>query len=634
MLTNLHLSNFKSINMDLPIELAPYSIFCGANSSGKSSLVQAVLMLAQTFGGRLQEDSIVLNGNLARLGSLYDIRKYGAKGNVRIMFSLEVKDKFFKHDYRLRCELEFGSAPGKKLKTEDEYHPPINSVKCEVLRTGADEDEGEELRDFIHVVSAEAGKAGVDKNYIVESFDISKDGRLNKEFPKYRVVECKRNSIVPSEFVIEYDYTQKVSQYVIGAIVGDRFFIPRLKEQGIDELELRLPNCFFLTLRELISSEKNYLKSSVEIPKEIMAILEDKLHVINIDDVKRHMVDASFPLDPEMIAPRFFEEAYTPVAEWRAYFSGLDEKSRKALSNLIDKYRIDLQESWYSGTEVEVRTEVYRSPVFNNVNALLSRYFSSSVKYLGPLRAEPQAVYNSIGYADPNSVGLKGEYTAAVLHYNRDRKINYYSPISDGSEFSYKSKTSSLKEACQDWLSYLGVVESFTTSDRGKLGYELRVKTAEGEDWQDLTHVGVGVSQVLPIILMFLLSSEGDVLVFEQPELHLHPKIQTRLCDLFLVMSGTGRQCLVETHSEYMINRLRLRIAQSEDTDIMLNSAIYFVNKARDGSGFDRVKINRFGAIKEWPVDFFDQTDREVERILIEAAKKAKKERVSHARND
>ncbi|MBN0459309.1 AAA family ATPase, partial [Pseudomonas aeruginosa] len=115
-----------------------------------------------------------------------------------------------------------------------------------------------------------------------------------------------------------------------------------------------------------------------------------------------------------------------------------------------------------------------------------------------------------------------------------------------------------------DWLSYLGVVEEFHTRDKGKLGYELYVKTSPSEEWQDLTHVGVGVSQVLPIILMFLLSRKGDVLIFEQPELHLHPKIQSRLCDLFLVMAQTGTQCIIETHSEYLINRLRLRIAQDK----------------------------------------------------------------------
>ncbi|WP_180828388.1 AAA family ATPase, partial [Vibrio parahaemolyticus] len=67
---------------------------------------------------------------------------------------------------------------------------------------------------------------------------------------------------------------------------------------------------------------------------------------------------------------------------------------------------------------------------------------------------------------------------------------------------------------------------------------------------------------VIPIVMQCLLSNKNDILIFEQPELHLHPKIQAKLCDLFIAMSLNGRQIIIETHSEYIINRLRYRIAQ------------------------------------------------------------------------
>ncbi|MBN0169013.1 DUF3696 domain-containing protein, partial [Pseudomonas aeruginosa] len=92
-------------------------------------------------------------------------------------------------------------------------------------------------------------------------------------------------------------------------------------------------------------------------------------------------------------------------------------------------------------------------------------------------------------------------------------------------------------------------------------------------------------------------------------------------CDLFLVMAQTGTQCIIETHSEYLINRLRLRIAQDKTDQTQSCSSIYFISKRETGSVLDEVSINKYGAIIEWPKDFFDQTDREVERILIEASK-------------
>ncbi|MBZ7695079.1 DUF3696 domain-containing protein, partial [Klebsiella oxytoca] len=256
-----------------------------------------------------------------------------------------------------------------------------------------------------------------------------------------------------------------------------------------------------------------------------------------------------------------------------------------------------------------------------------------SIKYLGPLRHEPQAVYSSSPY-DANTVGLKGEFTASLLHRYRAKYVHYKSPSVIDGKVNMEEKYDTLNNACKDWLSFLGVVEEVRTSDKGKLGYELYVKTSDGERWQDLTHVGVGVSQVLPIVLMFLNSSPSDVLIFEQPELHLHPKVQSKLCDLFLIMANSGRQCIVETHSEYMINRLRLRVAQDFDGNCLAKSVLYFINKNNGISDFQRIGINKYGAIPDWPAEFFDQTDKEIERILMEASIKKNKDKVKRFNND
>ena len=125
------------------------------------------------------------------------------------------------------------------------------------------------------------------------------------------------------------------------------------------------------------------------------------------------------------------------------------------------------------------------------------------------------------------------------------------------------------------------------TRDRGKLGHELKVRVATEGVAQDLTHVGVGVSQVLPILVMSLLAEEDTTLIFEQPELHLHPKVQTLLGDFFLSMALLGKQCIVETHSEYLINRLRFRAAsaplEQSISDVM---KIYLVEKSEETSTF------------------------------------------------
>ncbi|WP_229545338.1 DUF3696 domain-containing protein, partial [Klebsiella pneumoniae] len=87
------------------------------------------------------------------------------------------------------------------------------------------------------------------------------------------------------------------------------------------------------------------------------------------------------------------------------------------------------------------------------------------------------------------------------------------------------------------------------------------------------------------------------------------------------------RQCIIETHSEYLINRLRLRIAQEIDETIKNDVSMFFINKEHGVSDFKMVEINKYGSVIDWPVDFFDQTDREIERILFEASLKRKKEK-------
>ena len=173
--------------------------------------------------------------------------------------------------------------------------------------------------------------------------------------------------------------------------------------------------------------------------------------------------------------------------------------------------------------------------------------------------------------------------------------------------------TRALGAAATDWLCYLQIADSVATSNRGEFGHELTVRVPHARETRNLTHVGVGVSQVLPILVAGLLADHDTILVFEQPELHLHPKVQALLADFFLSLSIMGKQCIVETHSEHIINRLGLREATSVDP-LMRPAKIYFVERDEEGSSFREVVVNEYGAIANWPSGFFDQGQQEAER--------------------
>ena len=247
----------------------------------------------------------------------------------------------------------------------------------------------------------------------------------------------------------------------------------------------------------------------------------------------------------------------------------------------------------------------------------IEQFFTSRVRYLGPLRDEPRALYPISEMGGAQDVGLRGQYTAAVYYWHADQTITYVPsqefdpPVSDE-----KPQTTILSLAVSDWLKYLGVADELTASNLDKLGFGMQVAADQNGSFFDLTQVGVGVSQVLPILVMCLLAPPGTTLILEQPELHLHPRVQTRLADFFASMIRLGKQCIIETHSEHLINRLRFRIAVSDEEALADDVLLYFV-ETNDGQAHYRpIRINQYGVIEDWPTGFFDDSHNLAADIL------------------
>ena len=116
--------------------------------------------------------------------------------------------------------------------------------------------------------------------------------------------------------------------------------------------------------------------------------------------------------------------------------------------------------------------------------------------------------------------------------------------------------------------------------------------------------MGIGVSQVLPVLVLCYYVPEGSTIILEQPELHLHPAAQARLADVLIdVIKNRNIQILLESHSEHLLRRLQRRIA--EEVICPDDTALYFC-EMRDGeSKLRKLKVDMFGEIENWPEDFF-----------------------------
>jgi predicted ATPase len=172
----------------------------------------------------------------------------------------------------------------------------------------------------------------------------------------------------------------------------------------------------------------------------------------------------------------------------------------------------------------------------------------------------------------------------------------------------------------------LGLIHEFRVESiaEHRKEYEALVRVAPGGPEVSLTDVGFGVSQALPVVVECFYADPGSVLLFEQPEIHLHPSVQSNLADLFIEAinsreDGEDRriQLLIESHSEHFLHRLQRRIAEGvlgkED------AALYFCSVGPRGSKLTELELDIFGNITNWPPDFFGD-DMEDLVAMTEAA--------------
>lgn len=153
------------------------------------------------------------------------------------------------------------------------------------------------------------------------------------------------------------------------------------------------------------------------------------------------------------------------------------------------------------------------------------------------------------------------------------------------------------------WLKEMDLASALSVRPLGgSTRYELIVER-EGER-TNLKDVGVGVSQVLPVIVAALHAAPGHIVMVEEPESHLHPLAESLLAELFAQVSRERRvQFIVETHSEHLFRRMQTLLAQQRLGKDEL--AMYFVERDGPGARLRELVPNDFGAITNWPDRFF-----------------------------
>jgi len=675
MITKWGVKNFKSI-LDADLELAPLTIFTGVNSSGKSSFLRSIMMLAQSV--RTHDDKrITLKGNLVDLGSFEHIYNNKAEleendegkklCKVGINFTVESEDK----QQQINFKLEIGcDEKHKKLMTfldKKKGEPAIfSSLLLRILTlymdykdTGVDDNTAyikhwdiEKDEDTLDAVSADEIKEHLKVwNHYYPSED---DAVIRK--PK---VKFSESDFLPHGLVFSFKFYEDLFSKTID------FFFDLISEfpdvnLSVDEAEKYIEEKIY-ELREKsrakirYKNQENFHNLMWEIDN-IMNYLKSE-HVISLIGLLYDffLSDASMEFLNLINLKRTLR-----LKNWYVKVSGLTEYEKKII---VDKLKNESFKDEFKKEGIMGRIDDFISfmsiqlPInLEKAQKNLETFFGSGIKfpcikYLGPLRLSPKWEYETIGDDSENiDVDIKGENVVSIIDYLKriDYKVeNYISPENLNAKDPKYSSTR-FTSALVEWMNYINFAQEFTTKkieekedilplstpltlDEKTKQKKFEIKMLVDDEYFDLPQLGTGVSQILPILVICLSAKVGSTIIIEQPEEQLHPKIQSKLADFFIAMALSGRQCLIETHSEYIIEWLRYRIIELSDSFFNFGNKtkqlheltkLYFAEKRNGISYFKDIEINKYGVSDEYPEDFFDETQKILDKIFEESMKK------------
>jgi hypothetical protein len=505
MIKSISIENFKSIGPMARIPLKPITLIFGPNSSGKSSIIQSLLMLKETLSNGQ-------SGALQGKGESYDVGGY--------------HDFVHNHDIERQLAFKF------------------------------------ELRDF------------VGSTWNLEGDDYSEPDGWKQLVADLETILDGRSAFV----TIRFSYNKNSRQSAVSSFklhVGESYkpVVTYIRDREDSNIFSVSPDCdhpFFWEKFATVFANfvSDFLHPSTTITDE--NIFELYLNDISCTGI---LPESMLCLSAEKNGKNIY-------------------KSKADINNFgFDYYYHE-----------KLNTDCFQDPAF-----LLSqasgeiKNFIENIEHIEPLRKEPRRYYSVTDDAD-----LIKTYTGACP-----------------SIFDYLSDNDNLDEV---------------NASLSKIGINYRLELKFSDEFQDicainlvntltgvtssLKDVGVGISQVLPIVVASL-SAKNKTFAIEQPELHLHPAAQTELGDLFIrsALNGANNRFVIETHSEHLILRLLRRLRETADGDLPEgvtpvtpdDIAVLYVSPGEDGADILNLPVNEEGEFDcPWPNGFFNERMKEL----------------------
>lgn len=216
-------------------------------------------------------------------------------------------------------------------------------------------------------------------------------------------------------------------------------------------------------------------------------------------------------------------------------------------------------------------------------------------------------------------IDKRGEHTIQMLYERRYDKVDE-SIIEGMTEIFEEIDEDDLSPIVNDILNFW-MTKMFGTSaasvsyiETANI-YALGISTEQkgGKAVFKPTNVGFGYSYALPILIAGLTARKGTILIVENPESHLHPSAQSMITKFLGLVANCGIQVFIETHSEHVLNALRVMVVQNEMNAQDIN-VMYFDSLLENY--FETIKIEENGKMDHWPANFFDQAEKDLNVLL------------------
>lgn len=237
--------------------------------------------------------------------------------------------------------------------------------------------------------------------------------------------------------------------------------------------------------------------------------------------------------------------------------------------------------------------------------------FGNRFSYLSAYRIEPQKLYGITNEKELESreFGNNGEFALQYLNVHGNDDVGNLSVI-----LGNKEKVS-LEEQTKAWMDKIapGVVPRVFVNGQQRTS-EVRYEFIEGAlrtNAYKSMNVGFGITYVLPLVVAILSAQKGDIIVAENPEAHIHPAGQRMLGELIAKAGAGGVQFFVETHSDHLLNGLRLSVKQGHIDKESIRLAFFYKDEEDDFKHkYICPAIQKDGRLDIWPEGFFDEWDK------------------------